>query len=121
MHRRVRDDPAHERPSNVLHPAHLVQRLALPAVGLHEDSTCELVPAGVDVARPEAAPERRQAVEPVVVTLRRVPEMEVRVEDPGHQRTTRAAPARITCCTSASVAIDVSPGVVIASAPCATP
>ena len=36
-------------------------------------------------------------------------------------RTTRAAPPRITRSTSASVDMEVSPGVVIASAPCATP
>ena len=38
-----------------------------------------------------------------------------------HQRSTRAEPPRRRRSTSVSVAIDVSPGVVIASAPWATP
>ena len=41
------------------------------------------------------------------------------INDP--QRAMRADPPRITASTSESVAMLVSPGVVIASAPCATP
>ena len=120
VHRRIGDDPKDERPGNFLHPANLVERLVLSAVGLHEDRARKLVPAGVDVLGAKRVPERRLSLQPVVMPGRGIPEMEVRVEDPGHQRTMRAVPPRITCCTSASVAIDVSPGVVIARAPCAT-
>ena len=96
MDGRVGDDRAHEGLRDSLHPVHLVECFLVAAVGLDEDGADELVAACVDVLEHEATAERRRLVEPVVATLRRVPEVEVRVEELGHQRTTRAAPPRIT-------------------------
>ena len=116
----VGDDSPHERPGHFLHPAHLVHGLVVAAVRLHENRPSQLMSPAVDVLGAEPPPQGRLLLEPAMATLGRIPEVKVRVEDPAHQRTTRAAPPRITCSHFRQRRHRRVAGVVIASAPCAT-
>lgn len=117
---RIGDDPTYEPTGDGNDPPHLRKGLIIPAISLDEDCANQIVRTLIDVLRTEATAQREPILEPCIVVLGGVPEMEVCVKNGMHQRTTRAEPPRITRRTSARVAIEVSPGVVIASAPCAT-
>jgi hypothetical protein len=83
MERGVRDDPADQRlvGSEELNPMDFVERLLVSAVGLDEHDAGELVRAGVEVLEPVPPQETRHIREPVVVPRRRIPEVNVSVQN----------------------------------------